>query len=300
MNNKIKRIAIVAGLAVLSILTVRFDAKPKLFVGLILAYIGVFFAGTNLSMKSSAPVGAATVLLGLLVRKFYPMAIKLKGDKLAAFLPKLDAYNGFLDKYAVLLIILGGIICILGFKTGEILEEFKSNKFTTNRLTYLALFVALSVAINTVRVGSISFGGFPIILSGYLMGPVNGFLVGAVADLLGFIIRPGGAFNPVYTLTSALTGAIPVVVTALLKEKYPNYSFLKVLVGIFVGQMLTSVIMVPFFMSIFLGKKTFLGYAAGAFIKQIISIPIYSFLTVSINESLSKGINFQKVAKIDK
>ena len=159
------------------------------------------------------------------------------------------------------------------------------------------MFVALSVAINTARVGSISFGGFPIILSGYFLGPINGFIVGALADVIAYIIRPsaGGGFNPLFILTSALTGFIPVVVTRLLGEKYPNYNFPKLFAGIFVGQMLTSVIMVPFFRVMLYGENTFIFFASSAFIRQAFNMPLYAFLINTVNESLRRTVNFERI-----
>jgi ECF transporter S component (folate family) len=166
---------------------------------------------------------------------------------------------------------------------------------TTKKIAYAGIFVALSVAINTLRIGSISFGGFPIIFSGYALGPVLGFIVGGLADIVGFIIRPSstGGFNPIFTLTSALTGAIPVIVTSALGNKYPNYKFGKILVGVLIGQTITSVIIVPLAISILYGKNTFWYYMTSAAIKQAVSIPVYSILIISINKILSKQFLFR-------
>lgn len=170
----------------------------------------------------------------------------------------------------------------------------KKSFLTTKKIAYVGIFIALSVAINTLRIGSISFGGFPIIFSGYVLGPVLGFVVGGLADLVGFLIRPSatGGFNPLFTLTSALTGAIPIIVTRVLGDKYPNFKFWKVLIGVLVGQTITSVIMVPFFISILYGKNTVWYYMTSAAVKQAVSIPVYSILIMSINKVLSKQYDF--------
>ena len=47
---------------------------------------------------------------------------------------------------------------------------------TTRKLAFSALLVALSVAIISSRIGSIRFGGFPIIFSGLVLGPGIGLL----------------------------------------------------------------------------------------------------------------------------
>lgn len=296
LNMSTKRWIMVIGLAILSVIAIRFNTKPKLYVGYLFSLIGIFFIGLNLNKLYGAITGGGIVALGLLVRKFYPEVSKLTGEKLEAFMVDFNNYQDFIGKFFLLFIAIGALIGFIGGAAGEIVEEDRTDKFSTNRITYIAIFVALSVAINTARVGSISFGGFPIIMSGYFLGPINGFIVGAVADVVGFIIRPSssGGFNPAFVLTSALTGAIPVVVTRFLGEKYPNFSLAKVIIGTFVGQMVTSVIMVPFFRVFFFGGNTFLYFAGKAFIKQIISIPIYGFLITTVNESLKRTVNFDK------
>lgn len=56
----------------------------------------------------------------------------------------------------------------------------------------------------------IGFGGLPVIISGILFGPFVGAVVGLVADLVGFMINPmGGAYFPGFTISAALSGAIP-------------------------------------------------------------------------------------------
>ncbi|MDO5028516.1 MAG: folate family ECF transporter S component [Bacillota bacterium] len=288
-------------LGVLSAYAIRFNTSPEIYTGLVFALVGVLFVGFYAEDKILGGIlGALVVGGGLLIRKFMPIIPTNKNpEKLAALMEKYNAYKDFLAKYFVLIILVAFVIGFIGGAIGKAIEEDRklNKKFSTYRLTYLAIFVALSVVINTARIGSISFGGFPIILSGYFLGPVNGFIVGGVADIVGFIIRPSstGSFNPLFALTSALTGLIPVLVTRLLKEEYPKYSFIKVLIGVFIGQMITSVIMVPFFRVILYGGNTFAYFAGKAFVKQIVSIPVYAFLVVAIAEKVGANLSFKKI-----
>lgn len=172
----------------------------------------------------------------------------------------------------------------------------KNSIFTTRKIVYAAIFIALGLVINTMRIGTFaSFGGLPIILSGYALGPVMGFIVGGVVDILGFIIRPSatGGFNPAFVLTSALTGAIPVLVTGLLGDRYPDYKIWKIIIGTIVGQFITSVFMVPYFISIFYGKNLLYPKMAEAAIKQAYSAPIYGFLVKILIDSLKNVIDFR-------
>lgn len=172
----------------------------------------------------------------------------------------------------------------------------KPGRFSVRMLTYMSVIIAIAVSVNTMRVGPVSFGGFPIILGGYLLGPIPGFIIGGLADLIGFYIRPSGFdFNILFTLTSALTGLIPVFVSKLLGDRYPRYTLVKIFVGIFIGQILTSVILVPIFSTILYGASSFYVLAARAFIKQALSIPIYSILIFTLVNRLTKVIDFRKV-----
>lgn len=223
---------------------------------------------------------------------------------------KLEAFNNSiaaLYKYKLLLFISAIVLAFVGryiylkvkSKTATD-ESVEKNYFSARTLSYLAMFIALSVVLNTLRVGPISFGGFPIIYGGLALGPVYGFIIGLVSDLLGFLVRPSGnGFNLAFTLTSALTGAIPVLVLRMFGNDPKNkHNFVKVLIGIFVGQTVTSVIMVPYFMKLFYGFN-FWERVIKAFSKQIWSIPLYAFIFVSTWKVVSRQVDFKSIEKTD-
>jgi ECF transporter S component (folate family) len=55
----------------------------------------------------------------------------------------------------------------------------------------------------------ISFGFVPLVLGGWLLGPVWTGVIGIVGDILGMMLFPsGGAFFPGYTFNALLTGLI--------------------------------------------------------------------------------------------
>ena len=47
--------------------------------------------------------------------------------------------------------------------------------------------------------------------AGIALGPVYGAIVGALTDILCTIIRPMGAYMPLFTLTNALMGILPAL-----------------------------------------------------------------------------------------
>lgn len=58
---------------------------------------------------------------------------------------------------------------------------------------------------NTVK---ISAAFLPIAAAGALLGPIPAMLVGALGDVLSYIISPSGAYIPGFTISGALTGLI--------------------------------------------------------------------------------------------
>ena len=96
------------------------------------------------------------------------------------------------------------------------------------KMIVAAFLIALSIVLTrmlsiTTPFFRIGFGSVPIMIAGIVLGPQTGFLVGAVADLVGFVVSPTGSFMPGFTLTSALTGAIPGIlwkVTATRKQPW--------------------------------------------------------------------------------
>jgi len=166
------------------------------------------------------------------------------------------------------------------------------NGFSIKTITVSGLLIALNVVLSSVLIipGVISFGGFPIILGGIVLGPVAGGVIGAIGDVLSFIVRPssGGPFMPHFTLTSALTGVIPGIMVRLLKVDFERPSLWKVLVSIFLGQTITSVIMVPYFRNILFGHPLWLTMGRAAS-RQLFNIPLYSVVITILLRVLHKA-----------
>lgn len=89
------------------------------------------------------------------------------------------------------------------------LGEFRS----TRNLTLMGLLLALNVILSFLSVQpfpylKVSFGFLALAAAGMMFGPTAGFILGAAGDLISFIIKPTGAFNPLLTLVAALGGLI--------------------------------------------------------------------------------------------
>lgn len=155
----------------------------------------------------------------------------------------------------------------------------------------MAAFTALTLALRAVPAPPVMHGmfrlvAFPIILSGFVLGPRAGFWVGAVSDVLGYIMFPTGPFFPGFTITQALTGYIPAAAAGA-----APYAFKRVLLGTACGQLITNCLLVPLFLCILYVPEQ--GYAAGwaalaaaSIPAQLLHIPLYAWLTVCVLKHL--------------
>ena len=73
----------------------------------------------------------------------------------------------------------------------------------------LGRFASIPVNLMGIFALNFGFGLAPVILSGLLFGPTWGFLTGFLADLIGALAFPKGAYVPLFSLTYALAGFTP-------------------------------------------------------------------------------------------
>ena len=167
-------------------------------------------------------------------------------------------------------------------------------KISSHKITTMGFLIALSIiltriaslriAIGGVEGIRIGLGGLPIILGGIIFGPLVGGIIGAFSDLLGYFINPIGAYMPHFTLTSALTGIIPALVLKLGQRDEPNV--LELGIAIAVGQIVTSIVLVPYFLHVLFGLPWTILVAP-----RLIAEPIQVFIyTYTINIILKRNI----------
>ncbi len=300
--------ALTAVFSAAAIFAMYFDAKP-VWIGLPVCLILVVCAGMIAGEFAGAATGVISTSVGLylninhyfLPEKFRSIPEGISPEKLekleksiASFHAEAGEYASTIAPYSLIIIIFAGL---LGFIAGKWLNKLLKNTvktdsktpnkaFSSKKLTYMSMFIALAVAINTFRIGNISFSGFPIICSGFVLGPVPGFLVGGIADIVGFLVRPSGnAFNVAFTLTSALTGFIP----AILIIKGNKQKFLHIFIAIFVGQIITSILLVPLF-RLWLFEHPLIATMTSAAIKQAYSIPLYAFFYTALERAIGANL----------
>lgn len=109
----------------------------------------------------------------------------------------------------------------------------------TLKLTTAALFLAVSVILSFISIPltnviEIRFNQIAIASAGIVLGPVFGTIIGAAADILGYFVKPTGAFFPGFTISYALTGFLFGFL--LRKNKsVRNVVIAQVIVTVFIG-----------------------------------------------------------------
>ena len=156
--------------------------------------------------------------------------------------------------------------------------------FSTRVLVHCGLLMAISVVLSrffSIRIPlgdvealRIGFGTLPIVLAGFLFGPVAGALVGAGANLLGAVISSTGPILPHFVLVAALGGACPAILWRLIGRP-ENYWGIFSCVGL--SMILNSVLLISFLMNYLFGVPH--AYILpGRLLAWAITAPIYPIL----------------------
>lgn len=109
----------------------------------------------------------------------------------------------------------------------------KKASLSTKKLVYTATLTAIATIFNIfvfypAKYFAVSFVALPCFIAGAFLGPVHGFGVGILGDLLGCIIHPQGPYLPLIGIASGLLGFIPGIVFQYFKMG----NFLKVKVAL--------------------------------------------------------------------
>ena len=141
------------------------------------------------------------------------------------------------------------------------------------RLVFAALICALYVVVGSlfITVGDnlrVKFTFFFTAVGAAVYGPVLAVLVGAVSDILGYVIFPNGAYFPGYTL-SAMVGAL--IYALFLYRK--RITVLRLFLSKFLVNYLVNVGLGCLWSQIQFGKG-YLYYAATSFIKNTLLLPM--------------------------
>ncbi len=126
-------------------------------------------------------------------------------------------------------------------------------KISTKHLTAMALLIALEIILSRFLSLSawntkIGFSFVPVVIAAILLGPIYAGIVGALADFVGAVLFPIGAYFPGFTLTAFLTG----MVYGLLL--YKRQSLPRILGAVAVNQFILSLLLNTLWISVLYGS----------------------------------------------
>lgn len=169
--------------------------------------------------------------------------------------------------------------------------------FKIKNLTMISLLISLSIILTrflSIRISiggvegiRIGFGDYPLILAGMIFGPILGGFAGVVADIIGYFISPMGPYMPHFTLTSALKGIIPGILSFYIfknKNKVINYLLIFAITKAIVS------ILIIYFINVLFGLPIKITLPP-RIISFIIEIPIYTVLTYPLMSRLKQIYN---------
>ena len=140
----------------------------------------------------------------------------------------------------------------------------KNSKNSVRTLTLLALLIAMSIVFSrvlSISTGFVRFnlGSLPVLLAALFFGPGAGFVVGALADMIGGLLS-GYAINPLITLGAGSIG----LVAGYLWQKLPELRLgLRLQISVVAAHIVGSVIINS------LALRIFYGYAWSILLTRI-------------------------------
>ena len=163
-------------------------------------------------------------------------------------------------------------------------EELKNLR--TIVVTALLIAIAVVLGFFSVQLTENLKIGFSFIaneLTAMLFGPVVGGIMGGVADIIKYLLKPTGPFFFGFTF-NAILGA---VIYGVMLYKKP-ISFKRILASKIVVAIVVNVFLNTYWLSMLYGNA-FMAILPPRLIKQIIMVPIQSIMLYSVVEVLAKA-----------
>ncbi len=162
----------------------------------------------------------------------------------------------------------------------------------TKRIAYTAVLTALATVFNIitffpVRYCSLSFTAIPCFIAGVVLGPVSGFAVGFLGDLLGHLILPQGAYMPLIGISSGLFGLIPGIIFLLFNGR----DYVKIFVSFLICLIVCTIFLNTYNLWLVYSKgtKSFWTYLGLRLPFQVLVSAVNCFLTCIIYRELAKA-----------
>ena len=159
----------------------------------------------------------------------------------------------------------------------------KKEFFSVKKIAILGMLLALNVvlakfSIHTLNV-KVGFAFITLVISAMMYGPVEAGIVGALGDVLGYVINPVGAFFPGFTITAFLTG---LVYGFFLKK---NVTIFKAIGAAGVVQFVIGLICNTYLLTILTGQA-FIAMLPGRVLQAVVLFMLQTVINVLIDKLL--------------
>ncbi len=164
----------------------------------------------------------------------------------------------------------------------------------TKYIAYVAVLVALNALLNAFSlplfggIVEVSFTYIPCFIAGIFLGPIAGFIVGSMGDLLGMIINPHGAWIPLITLSCGMIGLITGLIFKFSKL-HPMANLIISIVIVFVVATL-GINTYALYVVYAQGSKTFWVYLIGRLPTQSLVYVVNGIILYALYYPLKKTV----------
>ena len=167
------------------------------------------------------------------------------------------------------------------------------------KIILTALLLASTIVINrflSINTGilSIGFTFVPLMLSAIILGPKRCVLIATLADLIGALLFPFGAFFIGYTISALLTG---LVYGLLLYRKDDFKVDKKFIIRLIIATLIVTVLINGCLNTLWIiltVKSASVAIIPTRIIKQLVMIPIMILTMTGLGKVLKKEINVMK------
>lgn len=148
-----------------------------------------------------------------------------------------------------------------------------NKKFNVKRLVQISLLIALQIILTRfcsiqtpiVRIG---FGFLPVAMIAIMYGPIWAGVSNGIADIIGVVLFPTGAFFPGFTLTAILAG---IIYGVFLYNKPITWT--RIIGAVLVIDIVLNLGLDTYWLSILMGKG-FIALLPTRILKEVILIPL--------------------------
>lgn len=131
-------------------------------------------------------------------------------------------------------------------------EEAMHTKMSVKSISIIGILVAMEIILARFSIHTwnlkIGFSFIPVVVAAIFYGPVTAGLVGAIGDIMGYILFPVGAYFPGFTLTAFVTG---MIFGFFLRK---SQSVLNVVLAVLCVQIFVSQFMITYWISFLYGS----------------------------------------------